>query len=276
MSNLTTKFFLHTPDLQKGSDSHLPPLVNGERTDRLNQIAAAVNTEHTLFEQAMRESLAHAVQAGSLLTEAKQLVKHGDWGKWIADHCEFSERSAQNYMRIAARFPELAKAQHVADLTYREAVGLLAEPKLSFENVSDLVRQSLELMRRAGKNPTALNTAMMQETNDKARTESEKLFRTWEERLKSDDLDLTECVTIAKQSSTLSRLLAASRVTAGYWFGKLLNQLKEMDTSNALREIHDKHLYRQTHKNFYDYCRERWGLERDIVDVVLLATGGQK
>jgi hypothetical protein len=31
---------------------------------------------------------------------------------------------------------------------------------------------------------------------------------------------------------------------------------------NALMEIRDSKLYRQTHKTFEDYCRERWGIER--------------
>lgn len=115
--------------------------MNAITTNRLNDIAAAVNTEHVLFENAMRESLAHAVKAGELLTEAKQLVSHGEWLKWITDNCQFGERSAQNYMRIYSRFPELAKAQHVADLTYREAVGLLTEPKPESKPITELTEE---------------------------------------------------------------------------------------------------------------------------------------
>lgn len=95
--------------------------------NRLAEIAATVQAEHTATMGALRESMAHAVNIGALLTEAKQLVKHGDWGKWIMDNCQFSERTAQNYMRVYAKYPQLAKSATVADLTYREAVGLLAE-----------------------------------------------------------------------------------------------------------------------------------------------------
>jgi len=96
--------------------------------NRLAEIAATVQIEHNATMGALRESMAHAVNIGALLTEAKQLVKHGDWGKWIMDNCQFSERTAQNYMRVYAKYPQLAKSATVADLTYREAVGLLAEP----------------------------------------------------------------------------------------------------------------------------------------------------
>jgi hypothetical protein len=34
------------------------------------------------------------------------------------------------------------------------------------------------------------------------------------------------------------------------------------EVGNALMAIRDGHLYRQTHKTFQDYCKDRWGLER--------------
>lgn len=104
---------------------------------RLDTIAAAVNVEHAEIETALRNSLIRAVRAGELLAEAKSLVKHGEWLPWLAEHCTFSERTAQNYMRIAVKFPELAKAQSVADLTYHDAIALLAEPR---QETANLVR----------------------------------------------------------------------------------------------------------------------------------------
>lgn len=103
--------------------------MNALTTSRLDEIAATITREHAEIETAMRESMARAVKIGSLLIEAKQLVKHGEWGTWLKANCTFSERTAQNYMRISARYPELEKSATVADLTYREAIALLAEPK---------------------------------------------------------------------------------------------------------------------------------------------------
>lgn len=101
----------------------------GMQATRLDEIAKTVNDEHSKIEGALREGLTRALKVGELLTEAKGLIKHGDWGEWISAHCVFSERTAQNYMRLSERYPELAKSATVADLTYRQAVGLLAEPK---------------------------------------------------------------------------------------------------------------------------------------------------
>ena len=98
-------------------------------TNRLVEIAVSVNTEYAELESMLQKSMARAVTIGGLLTEAKELAGHGNWGKWIKDNFPFSERTAQNYMRVFANYPELTKSATVADLTYREAVGLLAEPK---------------------------------------------------------------------------------------------------------------------------------------------------
>lgn len=103
--------------------------MNALTTDRLQQIAETVKAEHAKIEGLFREGLSRAFEVGKLLNEAKELVKHGEWGSWIADNCQFSERTAQQYMRVASGLPELTKSATVADLTYREAVALLAEPK---------------------------------------------------------------------------------------------------------------------------------------------------
>ena len=197
-------------------------------TNRLQQIAETVKAEHAKIEGAWREGLTRALEVGKLLTEAKGLVKHGEWGKWIADNCQFSERTAQSYMRIADRYPEIAKSATVADLTYREVVGMLAEPRLNFDGVIDLLKQTIELMRRAGRSLDTFDLAVMAETHDKAHAESKKIMQAWEECLKADDLTLSETVTISKQAQLLENRLSACRLTAGYYLGKMLNELEAM------------------------------------------------
>lgn len=103
--------------------------MNAITKNRLTEIADTVNAEHGELETMLRDSMARAVNIGGLLTEAKKLVGHGNWGRWLKNNCRFSERTAQNYMRIFANYPELAKNATVADLTYKQALGLLTESK---------------------------------------------------------------------------------------------------------------------------------------------------
>lgn len=53
------------------------------------------------------ESLAmNMFQLGRVYTEAKKLVKHGEWTNWIRENGGMSERSAQQLMAIYTRFGE--------------------------------------------------------------------------------------------------------------------------------------------------------------------------
>jgi hypothetical protein len=96
----------------------------------LGTLAHRINAEHHACEKLARSTVDHALEAGHLLYEAKDLCEHGDWGAWLSGNFEGSERTAQLYMRLYRRRPELeAKAQRVADLPLREAVRLLADPR---------------------------------------------------------------------------------------------------------------------------------------------------
>jgi hypothetical protein len=93
-------------------------------------LAARINQEHQLATAALRESLTHAFTCGALLLEAKEQVGHGNFMSWLADNCEVSDRTARLYMRLAKNRPAIeVKMATVANLTMREAVELLAEPR---------------------------------------------------------------------------------------------------------------------------------------------------
>ena len=44
------------------------------------------------------------------------------------------------------------------------------------------------------------------------------------------------------------------------------------ETGKALDEIRQTRLYRQSHKNFEAYCRERWGIARQTANRFIAAT----
>jgi hypothetical protein len=91
-------------------------------------LAARIRAEHEAAQSALRSAVSHAVEAGKLLIEAKKTVGHGNWAAWIKDNCEFSERAARGYMRLARELPKLedGKRQRVADLSLRDALASLS------------------------------------------------------------------------------------------------------------------------------------------------------
>ena len=67
------------------------------------EIATRINEEHSRAYVKARDALSHARAAGELLIEAKSLLKHGEWGNWLAENVSFSESTAQNYMRLGMK-----------------------------------------------------------------------------------------------------------------------------------------------------------------------------
>lgn len=63
---------------------------------------------------------------GQRLAEAKAMLDHGEWLPWLTERVEFSERSAQNFMRLARKW---SNPQTLADLGASKALTLLALPE---------------------------------------------------------------------------------------------------------------------------------------------------
>ena len=76
---------------------------------------------------ACKQSMGRSIlEIGKLLIEAKDALPHGDWGNWLRERVEFSERTAQNFMRVAREYA--SNPQLVADLgSVRKAIALLGK-----------------------------------------------------------------------------------------------------------------------------------------------------
>jgi len=94
----------------------------------LAALAEQANSEHGLAVATARNAIEHARKAGQLLRQAKEIVRHGQFGEWLATNFCGSRRTATNYMRLSARWEELPNRQLIADLDYSSAVKLLARP----------------------------------------------------------------------------------------------------------------------------------------------------
>ena len=100
----------------------------------LPELAEQINAEHRQCDQALQSGLEHAFKAGHLLIEAKKLCPHGTWLPWLEENFEGKDRTARAYMQVAQRWPEVeANRQHVANLSYREVLKLVAEPTPELE-----------------------------------------------------------------------------------------------------------------------------------------------
>lgn len=95
----------------------------------LDRLAGQINGAHIRAVEHADAAVDSAMKAGALLLEVKSRVKHGEWLPWLDKNCQFSERTAQGYMRVARKVPALDNEERnaVADLPLRELLPALAD-----------------------------------------------------------------------------------------------------------------------------------------------------
>ena len=97
-------------------------------TGPLADMGTEINDAHALAMVHAGEAMTNALRCGDLLTKAKAAAKHGQWLPWLHQNIAFSERTAQSYMRLAAKFgPD--KRNAVADLSVRRVLQEIATPR---------------------------------------------------------------------------------------------------------------------------------------------------
>lgn len=71
----------------------------------LTRDAALIAQEINQIKAEVRDTaIRGAIEIGKRLMEAKSVVPYGSWGKWLEDNVSYSERTAQDLMRIAREY----------------------------------------------------------------------------------------------------------------------------------------------------------------------------
>ncbi|ACL20892.1 DUF3102 domain-containing protein [Desulfitobacterium hafniense] len=106
--------------------------INTERTTSNIAAEILIIRQHTC-----KILLVSAVEIGKRLKEAKALLPHGEWLKWLAESVSYSRSTAGNLMRLHGEYgPRLLTSsesdencQSVGNLTYTQALILLGLPE---------------------------------------------------------------------------------------------------------------------------------------------------
>lgn len=138
-----------------------------------------------------RQAGSAILEIGKRLVEAKGQLSHGEWLPWLEKKVAFSERSAQQYMRL---WKEYGKSALSADLSISKALVLLALPESEREDfaaekhtvngeektVSSMTVKELEKAiaeRNAAREEAEKAAADIQEAKDTALAAQEELTR---------------------------------------------------------------------------------------------------
>lgn len=118
-------------------------------------IAAEINT---IKEDTQRVMIANAIRIGGKLTEAKAMLDHGQWGKWLEERVSYSQSTANNLMKLYQEygtgevnlFDNWTNSETFGKLTYTQHLSLLALPfadRAEFaenHNVEDMSTRELD------------------------------------------------------------------------------------------------------------------------------------
>lgn len=99
------------------------------------------------YEAGRRITMLCGIEIGRRLAEAKEMLQHGEWLPWLERETPFSERHAQNYMRIFREYGEAQQglfgpetnAKYIADLPISKALLLLSVPESERDEFAETV-----------------------------------------------------------------------------------------------------------------------------------------
>lgn len=138
--------------------------------------------------EAQRKGGEAVLTIGKCLIEAKDMLSHGEWLPWLAEKVGYSEKTAQNFMRLAREF---SNPQAIADLGATKALKLLALPPderekfVADHNVIDMTTRQLEqaIKERDEAKAAAEQAAADQRTAEQARDKMAEDMRLLNARL---------------------------------------------------------------------------------------------
>jgi len=138
-------------------------------------------------EQTARQLLSSFVEIGKRLEEAKALVDHGEWGRWLEENVNYSQSTAQYMMKIYREYGSgqmdlsgRTPMEIFGNLTYTQAVALFALPepeRVEFVDTHDVTSMSTRELQRAIAEEKALRESAEEKAiaaDDRARKSEEE------------------------------------------------------------------------------------------------------
>lgn len=125
------------PDGLKSAEAVKPgSILTGQRDEgRLNELARCIRERDREDQQLANVMLAHAVEKGRWLTEAKAMVPYGEWGNWLKEKVDYSQSKAQGLMKLYRKFGDEqeslfgpSKSQALGNLSVTKALMLIDIP----------------------------------------------------------------------------------------------------------------------------------------------------
>lgn len=199
---------------------------------------------NAIKQQAQQMMLQASAEIGKRLIEAKEQVEHGEWGKWLQDHVEYSQSTANRLMQIYNEYGTNSAALH--NLSYSKAIALLGmepEEREAFIQNNDVENMSSRELQKLVKEKQQLEKMLekQEKASEKAEREKERLERGMAEL----EAQLEEVINSRKYETVseklelerLSKELEASRIRAEKLEADLKAKPLEATTATVTEEV---------------------------------------
>lgn len=119
--------------------------IEQERT--LPVIAAEIKT---IEQNVAKTAMEGAIQIGERLQEAKEQVGHGNFGQWCKDNLNYSQKTADRFMKVAAEYGDESNWTMLSNISISNALSLLKLPEEDREKfveehpIEDMTNKALE------------------------------------------------------------------------------------------------------------------------------------
>jgi len=223
-----------------------------------------------------------AIEIGRRLVEAKELLPHGEWLPWLKRETEFSERSAQDYMRVfkdysasqLGMFGPETNTQTFADLPFSKALALLSVPESEREEFAkevDAEHISVQNLKKAIKEREAQVEALKKDIEGernrgddaiRAQKEAEDLLKTQDQMLVEAKAQIAELAKLNKELENRPHEVAVETVrdeeaiAAAAKEAREKAEAKAVKQANKLNREHDKTL-KELHEKLEALKKER-------------------
>ncbi len=199
-----------------------------------------------LCRQAQTMALMYAIEIGRRLVEAKEVLPHGEWGNWLKNEVEFSQSTANNFMRLfdeygAAQitiFGATTNSQSIANLPYTKALQLLAVPseeREAFAESVDAENLSVSELKAAIKERNDAIAAAEQER--KRRADAEDAAERAEAAAKEAEKRANEAVSLEAKVKDLEARLAEEKKKPAKLSSGAAKELREKTEREAEARI---------------------------------------
>ena len=191
-----------------------------ETSSNANRLTALATEINAITEQTRGVVISAALAVGKRLIEAKSLCPEGRFGEWLARSVNYSERKAQDMMRLYVEYGrDGAIPESIAALDYSKAVALLSAPAEAREQLAERAAEEAlsvrELNAEIKRLKAEVDRAQLRfDIADKENEEKDNLIRDYDKGIEKMHVELQTAQAAIEREREAARLAEAKAKSA--------------------------------------------------------------